>query len=76
MDTSINNPEKENPKKPQESWSHCLEIPLCAVLSSINDSVIFVDYDQKLHCPFSMSFGNGFVCNRKERLSYFLANNC
>ena len=75
METSMEHAENINGINQEESWLHCLEIPVCAVLSHINDSVIFIDYDQKLHCPFSMSFGNGFVCNRKERLSYFLAKN-
>ena len=76
MDTSIADAEKNNGAENPEWWLQCPENPVCAVLTSINDSVIFINYDQKLHCPFSMSFGNGFVCNQKERLDYFLAKNC
>jgi len=73
--SALDDADSDSTKKP-DAWALCREKPICALVTTINNSVIFVDYNKKLHCPFSMTFGNGFVCNCKERLNFFLANNC
>jgi len=46
--------------KPTEDCccSECSKKPMCPVISSIDNSILFVDYDIKLHCGKAMSFGS------------------
>lgn len=51
--------------------SECSNKPMCPVISSIDNSILFVDYDIKLHCRKAMSFGFSYICKCKGRLKYY-----
>jgi hypothetical protein len=51
--------------------SKCSVKPLCAAISSIGNSILFVDYDITLHCDKAMSFGFSHICKCKERLKFY-----
>jgi len=59
----------------KKHFSDCSDNPLCAILSCINNDVLFVNYNQNLYCPYSMSYGSGYVCNFEGRKNHFRYQN-
>jgi hypothetical protein len=51
--------------------SECSKLPLCPVISSIDNTILFVEYDINLHCNNAMSFGFSYICKCQERLIHY-----
>ena len=56
-----------------DNCTECSVNPQCPVISSIDNKIIFIDYDTRLHCDKAMSYGFSFICKCKGRLKYYQA---
>jgi hypothetical protein len=74
MDAQLVEDLKDNGISKEKHFSVCSDNPNCAILSSINNDVLFVNYNQNFYCPYSMSYGNGYVCNFEGRKNHFRTN--
>jgi hypothetical protein len=75
MDAHLVEDLKDNGISNEKCFSDCSENPMCTILSSINNYVLFVNYNQNFYCPYSMSYGNGYVCNFEGRKNHFRTKN-
>lgn len=75
MDAQLVEDLMDNGISKEKYFSDCSENPKCAILSCINNNVLFVNYNQNFYCPYSMSYGNGYICNFKGRKDHYRAKN-
>jgi hypothetical protein len=45
--------------------------PKCEVKSYINDAILLVNYDTRLHCKKAMSYGMRYFCLCNGRRNYY-----